>query len=148
MRLLATPKLHSTLVEPMLFHQVAQHDPSATRFLRGMQAHRRLIDPVLGGGALLDVGIYPISLLAWAFGHTAPTEVKAMAVMHPGGTPDVAGSVQLRCISPRVLHLLPLLEPALLRLQCHAEVKTVQQCWHTWDPSSSMRTPPECFDTC
>ncbi len=52
----------------------------------------------------MDVGIYPISLLAWAFGHREPTEVKAMAVMHPGGTPDVAGSVQLRCVSAQHTH--------------------------------------------
>ena len=41
-------------------------------------------------------GVYPISLLVWAFGHEEPTEVQAMAVMHPDGTPDVAGSAQLR----------------------------------------------------
>ena len=42
----------------------------------------RLFDPDLGGGALLDVGVYPISLASWLFG--PPTQVTSLA--HLGQT--------------------------------------------------------------
>jgi predicted dehydrogenase len=43
----------------------------------------RLFNPELGGGALLDVGIYPISLASMVFG-TRPTRISSMA--HLGQT--------------------------------------------------------------
>jgi dihydrodiol dehydrogenase / D-xylose 1-dehydrogenase (NADP) len=46
----------------------------------------RLFDPKLGGGALLDVGIYPISLAFMLFG--APTEVTSQADLGETGVDE------------------------------------------------------------
>ena len=43
----------------------------------------RLIDPALGGGALLDLGIYPVSFLHLVLG--TPTHITARAVMTDSG---------------------------------------------------------------
>ena len=59
--------------------------------------HGRVFDPGLGGGALLDLGVYTISLGCWLFGmpseitgtaHLGPTEVddeSAFVLRHAGG---------------------------------------------------------------
>lgn len=46
-------------------------------FRASFDPQSRLFDPALGGGALLDVGIYPVSLASMLFG--APTRIASMA---------------------------------------------------------------------
>ena len=51
--------------------------------------------PVPGGGALFDVGIYPISVVRWIFG-CEPVEVEAFTVELPGTGADQLSTVLLR----------------------------------------------------
>ncbi len=51
----------------------------------------RLFNPVLGGGALLDVGVYPVSLSQWFLG--TPREMRSLAVMGETGVDEQAGMV-------------------------------------------------------
>jgi len=53
----------------------------------------RTFNPVLAGGALLDVGIYPLSLAAWLLGPVS--DVQAMATLGPTGV-DVHTQFNLR----------------------------------------------------
>lgn len=53
----------------------------------------RLFDPALGGGALLDVGLYPLVLAQILFG--PPSEIKSFAQMSPSGV-DEEASLLLR----------------------------------------------------
>ena len=46
------------------------------------QKHARLYDPLLGGGALLDIGIYPISLASMVFG--TPSAIISTARINEG----------------------------------------------------------------
>ncbi len=46
----------------------------------------RLFEPALGGGALLDAGIYPVSLAALLFG--TPTEISGTAEIGPTGVDE------------------------------------------------------------
>ena len=52
-------------------------------------ATHRLRDPALGGGALLDVGVYPINLAHLFFG--PPTEVRSWAHLTPEGVDESTG---------------------------------------------------------
>jgi len=45
----------------------------------------RLHEPELGGGALLDVGIYPVSFSSWMFGGLAPSKIHAIADLNEKG---------------------------------------------------------------
>lgn len=56
---------------------------------------QRLFDPAIGGGGLLDIGIYPIAAAFFAFGHATPSEVKAVGILSDTGV-DVNGSVILK----------------------------------------------------
>jgi predicted dehydrogenase len=49
---------------------------------------KRLFDKALGGGTLLDIGIYPISLASMLFG--TPTEIKGVADLGPTGVDEQA----------------------------------------------------------
>ena len=51
----------------------------------------RLFDPALGGGALLDIGIYPISLASMIFGR--PTRITGLAEIGPTGVDEQAAIV-------------------------------------------------------
>lgn len=51
----------------------------------------RLFDPVLGGGALLDIGVYPVSLASMIFGD--PSEVSGVADLGPTGVDEQAAAV-------------------------------------------------------
>lgn len=53
----------------------------------------RLLDPALGGGALLDLGVYPLHLATFLLG--APDAVAAVATLGPTGV-DVDTAVSLR----------------------------------------------------
>jgi len=55
----------------------------------------RLYDPKLGGGGLLDIGIYPLSIASWVFGRQTPKVVSAMGMVHPRGV-DNLGMVNLK----------------------------------------------------
>ena len=48
----------------------------------------RLFDPALGGGSLLDVGVYPVSLATRLFGE--PTKIQSAAVMGKTGVDEQA----------------------------------------------------------
>jgi predicted dehydrogenase len=47
---------------------------------------QRLFDPVLGGGALLDIGIYPVFLATSVLGK--PTDIQAMINTYPSGVDE------------------------------------------------------------
>ncbi len=55
---------------------------------RAEKREGRLFDPKLGGGALLDVGIYPVSLASMLFG--PPSEVTGVAHLGPTGVDEHA----------------------------------------------------------
>lgn len=51
----------------------------------------RLFAPELGGGALLDLGVYPVSLASMVFGR--PASIVSLAAMGPTGVDDQSGIV-------------------------------------------------------
>ena len=59
-------------------------------FRASLDETSRLMDPALGGGGLLDVGIYPISFAAMAFGAT-PIHVSGHAHLGETGVDEQAG---------------------------------------------------------
>ena len=50
----------------------------------------------MGGGGLLDIGMYVISIASWAFGTAAPSGVNGYGAISKNGV-DVAGCVNLKC---------------------------------------------------
>lgn len=61
-------------------------------FRTGFNPRGRLFDPALGGGALLDVGVYTVSLASMIFG--TPREVSGLATLGETGV-DEQGAVLL-----------------------------------------------------
>jgi predicted dehydrogenase len=54
------------------------------------------LQPGMGGGALLDVGCYSVSVARWLFGQE-PTQVQGQAVYHPGGVDEhFVGALRFR----------------------------------------------------
>ena len=62
-----------------------RHVNAALGFCRDLPPEHRLRDPALGGGALLDLGVYPVSFAHLLLGE--PDTVEAWAHLTPGGTP-------------------------------------------------------------
>jgi len=50
----------------------------------------------MGGGGLLDCGMYVITIASWAFGTQAPSGVNGYGAISHNGV-DVAGCVNLKC---------------------------------------------------
>jgi len=73
-----------------------QHIDASFGFDARFDPTSRLFDPALGGGAILDVGLYPISMVRFiagaALGHAYadPQEIKGTATFAPSGVDDVA----------------------------------------------------------
>lgn len=65
---------------------IADHDLNLPKNL-----HPRLYDPALGGGSLLDLGIYPISLAHRLFGN--PSRITASASLMPGNVDESMGAI-------------------------------------------------------
>ena len=62
-------------------------------FKVGPQANPRVLDPALGGGALLDIGIYPVSFSSMVF--SAPSQIIGVATLGPTGV-DEQNAIILR----------------------------------------------------
>jgi predicted dehydrogenase len=54
-------------------------------------SHQRLYDPALGGGSLLDLGVYPISLTHRLFGK--PSRIQASAALMDGNIDESVGAI-------------------------------------------------------
>ena len=54
-------------------------------------SHERLYDPALGGGSLLDLGVYPISLAHRLFGK--PSRIQASAALMDGNIDESVGAI-------------------------------------------------------
>lgn len=61
-------------------------------FRAGADPGRRLFNPALGGGALLDVGVYPVSLASMIFGGP-PERIASLAALGETGVDEQAGMV-------------------------------------------------------
>jgi predicted dehydrogenase len=57
-------------------------------FVANFPPEHRLLNPLLGGGALLDIGIYPLSMAAFFLGPV--TQVRTLAEMGPTGVDEQA----------------------------------------------------------
>ena len=57
-------------------------------FVASFPPEHRLLNPALGGGALLDIGIYPLSMAAFFLGPV--TQVQTLAEMGPTGVDEQA----------------------------------------------------------
>ncbi|MFO7897702.1 MAG: Gfo/Idh/MocA family oxidoreductase [Planctomycetota bacterium] len=61
-------------------------------FRAGVAPGKRLFNPALGGGALLDVGVYPVSLASMVFGGP-PDRIASLAALGETGVDEQAGMV-------------------------------------------------------
>jgi dihydrodiol dehydrogenase / D-xylose 1-dehydrogenase (NADP) len=77
----------------------------------------RLFDPALGGGAMLDLGVYPVSLASMVYGE-APRRLASTAVIGSTGVDEQAAAVleysagrqavvswSFRCVTPQEAHI-------------------------------------------
>jgi len=63
----------------------------------------RLHEPELGGGALLDVGIYPVSLISMVYGGHAPSSIQAMAHLNKGIDTQIAVNIAYQSTQMAIL---------------------------------------------
>jgi predicted dehydrogenase len=60
-------------------------------FKVGPATNPRLLDPDLGGGALLDMGVYPLSLASMVF--RTPTQINGSATIGASGVDEQSGAI-------------------------------------------------------
>ena len=98
---LALPKLISTMVSCRVRTLIQSGMVGRVHHFHGAfiaempEDIERIYDPAMGGGALLDIGIYPLSIASWVFGRQTPKVVSAMGMVHPRGV-DNLGMVNLK----------------------------------------------------
>jgi predicted dehydrogenase len=63
----------------------------------------RLFNPALGGGALLDAGIYPVSLISMVFGGKEPESIKSQVYLGETGVDEETAAI-LCYGGPRIAH--------------------------------------------
>ncbi len=56
----------------------------------------RLYKPEMGGGGLLDIGIYMLALASWVYGSPRPDHADVAIHKHPSGV-DAMGIINLKC---------------------------------------------------
>ena len=64
-------------------------------FLQMGEEVKRLYDPEMGGGALMDIGLYMLALGSWVYGGGKPELLQASALLHKNGV-DTTGAINLR----------------------------------------------------
>lgn len=102
------------------FGYAAEYDPKS-----------RIFAPELGGGALMDVGIYPLSICAMLLGADAE-DVQSQCVLAPSGV-DVRTSMQLRYASGATAQLMSATDVnGTGRMTIYAQRATVEipDFWH------------------
>ncbi len=102
------------------FGYAAEYDPKS-----------RIFAPELGGGALMDVGIYPLSICAMLVG-TGAEDVQSQCVLAPSGV-DVRTSMQLRYASGATAQLMSATDVnGTSRMTIYAQRATVEipDFWH------------------
>lgn len=116
-------------------------------FRAGPDSARRLTDPALGGGALLDIGIYPVFLSCLLMGE--PSEVTAMARLSESGV-DLDTGILLRNREGLLSHLhCTLLQKTKTEAFIYGENGTIhwQSRWHEPSQFTLLRegNRPELF---
>lgn len=110
-------------------------------FRAGPDAAGRILDPHLGGGSLLDIGIYPVFLAQLLFGR--PEEIQAMGRLTAAGV-DVDMGIHFRYPGGQLAHLHSTL---LSRTPTEALIMGSEGLihWHSrWhEPSSFVLFPPQ-----
>jgi predicted dehydrogenase len=86
-------------------------------FAAPMNREGRLYNRALGGGALLDAGVYPISLASMVFGGRQPEKIASMAYMGETGV-DEEISALLSYGGPRMAHVSAALSTATQNDAC------------------------------
>ena len=76
-------------------------------FLQMGEEVGRLYDPEMGGGALMDIGLYMIALSSWVYGGGKPELLQSSALLHKNGV-DTTGSLNLKQV-PSIQAASPLL---------------------------------------